>query len=265
MKKQFAISGEILFLTIICYFVMYLVGGLWFMGTDLLLTDNFFINVLLKQSSFLIVAIAAFFLVKIYKLPFSISLHFRVFIISYLTTFSIYLIFALILSLFKVLNIQFHALSVQAIEHLILFCFFPSLFIAIGEEFLFRFFLLKKMISFLKPITAIFFSSFIFAFGHFRFEFHSFIFLFVFGIFVSIVYLKTEMLTLAISIHAAWNFAQYFLYTDSSDFSYLGIRLISVEKINQHLYDWSETILLLVLITSFALYKNKINIRTSYQ
>lgn len=207
---------------VLALIAIYFFGGIWVLLVDLILkSENKPIDLLFKSFGIVFAAFLILIYIKIdNKDIFKLlkpncqlgKINLRLFIIGYLiTAFAIIiaLIIGYILNIveFKSFSWASHPLKI-IVQSIIFFGFFNNLFITIGEEFIFRGFVLSYFYNILgKKSTAIILSASVFSISHFNYSyFFEFQTAFLGGLILGYAYIIKGSLLFTIGIHLSWNF-----------------------------------------------------------
>jgi membrane protease YdiL (CAAX protease family) len=244
---------KILLLGLICYLILALAAIPFILIPDIYY-PNVLSSILLKQSTFLIAGLVIIIIAK-YKSSYT-NINFRLSkaTIYYLSTFLVILIFCYILCLSGIAKINFYKItSLSSFGKFLVFCIIPTFFIGFGEEFIFRWFLINRLKTFLNTKAVIVLSAMIFCLGH-NWILPNMLFAFTVGCILAIVYTTTDSVFNCISIHAAWNFGQRFFLSGMSEFQYNAQRVILLKIRDLDLYNWVEFFFGFLILTVFVTY-----------
>ena len=255
MKVIFIYIWKVFLYTIICYSILLLVA-LPFVSTIKREISNNLTLILIQESSFLISGFIVIIISKLYfKETLIIFKPLRA-LVYYLSILFLIVIFCWILYIFDIVDFVFYKIiNINSFEKFLIFCAIPTLFIAFGEEFIFRWFLLNRLKTFLNTNTAVVISSLVFCLGH-NWNLPNMLFAFTGACLFSMVYIYTNSIFNCIGIHSAWNFGQRFFFEGMSDFSYEAQRIVLLDIKNIDKYNWAEFYLFAVLLISFLIFFN---------
>jgi membrane protease YdiL (CAAX protease family) len=243
---------KVVFYTIVCYTLL-LVAGL----PIFLIPDSYYPNILssilIKESIFLISGLVIIIFSKYFGIYTDIN--FRLFktILYYILTVFVIIIFCYILYLLNVIDFNLLKItSLNSFGKFLIYCVIPTFFIGFGEEFIFRWFLINRLRTFLNKTSVIIISSLIFCLGH-NMNLPVMLFTFTGGCFFALIYLQKNSIFYCISIHAAWNFGQRFFFNEMSEFTYNAQRLLLLDIKDRVYYNWIEFFYCLSIFAVFAI------------
>lgn len=244
---------KIFFFIVICYSILAIAVVPFIIIPDSIYS-NILSSILIKESAFLIAGLIIIIISKYALFYTNINFRLSKILIYYLSTLFVILIFCYILYLLGITEVNINKITnLSSFVKFLIFCTIPTFFIGFGEEFIFRWFLLNRLKTFLNTTTAIVVSSLIFCLGH-NWNLPNMLFAFTGGCLFGLIYFKTNSVFFCISIHSAWNFGQRFFFTGMSEFPYNAQRLILLEIKDLDLYNWVEFIFCASVFIVFIIY-----------
>jgi len=244
------------FYSLICYMVLFM-AVLPFLLIPDGVYPNLLSSILIKESAFLIAGIIIIIVAKHYSIYKPVNFKLLKSIKYYLVTVFVILSFCCILDLCDIIDVKLYEVaSLSAFVKFLIYCIVPTFFIGFGEEFLFRWFLLNRLKSFLNIKTAIICSSLIFCIGH-NWNLPNMLSAFTAGSLFALIYYKTDSIFNCISIHSAWNFGQRFFFEGMSEFPYDGQRFLLLKIRDLNFYNWAEFFLGITILVIFILIGRK--------
>ncbi len=252
---------KIVFFTVICYAILFIAGLPFFFIPDSYY-PNLLSSIVIKESLFLISGLLIIISSKF--LCFYTDINFRLSktLLYYISTIFITIIFCYILYLLRVVDVELKTITnLSSFGKFLIFCTIPTFLTGFGEEFIFRWFLINRLRTFLNIEKTIIISSLIFCLGH-NWNIPNMLFAFTGGCLFALVYLQTNSVFNCIGIHSAWNFGQRFFFEGMSEFKYDAQRLILLEIKNISFYNWVEfAFCLLILCIIIYFQKDKMGLK----
>jgi membrane protease YdiL (CAAX protease family) len=250
---------KILFLTIICYSLLFVVE-IPFLLIFNIEHSNLLYLILRNQTAYIISGLIIMVISKYLSIYSNINFNLLRTLICSITTITVIILFCLTLFLLKIVNVNFYEISsLSYFGEFLIYCILPPLFVAFGEEFIFRWFLLNRLRAFLKSGTSIILGSIIFCLGH-NLNLPNMLFAFISGCVLGLIYFQTNSIFNCIGIHAAWNFGQRFCFNGITQLPDNVQRIIELNIKSIDLYNWSEfflgLIIFVILLKYFAM-RNK--------
>lgn len=253
MKGIFRSFFKIILLAVICYSILAIPAFPFS-----LIPNNYYHNnltiILLTQSTFLVSGLLLILLTRNSPTFTKINFNFYNATIYYFSTILIIILFCCVLFLFDIIDFKVTKTpNLTSLIQFLVFCTIPTFFIGFGEEFIFRWFLIKRLEPFIKTNGAIIIGSLIFCLGH-NWNIPNMLFAFSIGCLFGIIFIRTKSIFYTVSIHSAWNFGQRFFFSGMSEFQFNSGRVILLDIKNLDLYNWIEFIFGGVILLGFITY-----------
>ncbi len=264
---KFKSCSKILGYAIFCYSVLFLVA-LFYVTIFKKPDSNNLTLIIIRESAFLFSGLIVFLISRnFYGDRLHLNKPFQA-IKYYFYTLLIIILFCCILSIFNIVDLViFKIEDIYCLVKFIIFCTIPTLFIGIGEEIIFRWFLLNRLTKIVKLNIAIIVGSVIFCLGH-NWNIPNMLFTFFGACVFSLIYVYSNSILNSISVHSAWNFGQRFFFEGMSDISYSGQRLIVLKIRDISKYNWFEScfgFLVFLFVLFFIYYLSKYRLEDRFK
>ncbi len=262
--KQVKVLFQILGISFLAIFSIYIIGGLFFY----IIGESFefkFILVLqncgILISSLVIILILKKFDKETFSKFLKSTLKLRKKVIAsgiiFITVFFSYYLIIILYSLLNKLDLTFQTFSWGDIGNFLMISLLGSLIMVIGEELIYRGFLLNIIVKKSGSLlTGLLISSLVFAIGHFQYDnIFDFILAFWGGIIIGFLYFNFDSIYAAILFHFGWNFSYSFFSFDNEN---PAIKIIFGNEINNSsdILELSILALITIWLSVYLLIKN---------